>query len=88
MEFAIDKWHNISGDLYYFGRGVAQNYQKAKEWFEKSAAQGNADAQLYLGAMYYSGEGVAQNYQKAKEWFEKSAAQGNADAQNNLRDLF
>ena len=30
---------------------------KAREWFEKAAAQGNKDAQNNLGIMHYNGEG-------------------------------
>ena len=48
--------------MYYNGLGVEKDYQKAKEWYEKAAAQGNARAQTNLGDMYYNGEGVSQNY--------------------------
>ena len=54
------------------------------ELFQKSAEQGNVDAQNNLGVMYYAGEGVPRDPAKAKEWFKKAAAQGNADAQVNL----
>ncbi|MBQ5512737.1 MAG: sel1 repeat family protein, partial [Bacteroidales bacterium] len=38
-------------------------------WFEKSAAQGNADAQLALGKCYLKGKGVAEDAAKAKDLF-------------------
>lgn len=38
---------------YYKGYGVEQDYKLAKEWFKKSAGQGNARAQNYLGLIYY-----------------------------------
>ena len=48
------------------------------------ANQGDAEAQVALGAMYNLGEGVRQDYTKAAHWFEKAANQGNADTQYNL----
>jgi TPR repeat protein len=40
--------------MYYLGQGVKVDYNKAAQWYEKAAEQGNADAQFYLGGMYYS----------------------------------
>ncbi len=68
--------------------GVPQNYTKAREWLEKAAAQGDAEAQYNLGIMYDNGQGVRQNYAKAREWYEKAAAQGNVEAQYNLGCLY
>ena len=36
------------GGLYARGEGVTQDYHKAREWYEKAAAAGNADAQQRL----------------------------------------
>jgi TPR repeat protein len=41
------------GYAYYKGYGVEQDYNLAKEWFKKSAGQGNSKAQNYLGLIYY-----------------------------------
>lgn len=51
-----------------------------------AAAQGNAEAQLYLGNMYRQGKGVAQDYARAHMWFNLSAASGYAEAVK-ARDL-
>ena len=67
---------------------VKHDYIKAAEWFEKAAAQGNADAQTFMGNLYRDGLGVEQDYIKAKEWHEKASAQGHADAQFNLGYLY
>ncbi len=72
------------GLLYESGRGVAQNYAKAREWYEKAAAKGDAIAMSNLGGLYADGFGVAQDYAKAREWYEKAADKGNAIAMNNL----
>ena len=66
------------GVLYFLGKGVEQNYNKAKEYFELSAKQNNSNALLYLGIIYAEGLGVEQNYNKAKEYYELSANQNNS----------
>ena len=60
----------------------------AKDWFQKAADQGHADAQNNLGIMYYEGEGVSRDFVKAAHWFRQSAEQGNADAQYNLGTMY
>ena len=69
------------GEMYFYGRGVFQDYAKAVEWYRKSAEQGNADAQYNLGFMYRCALGISQDNAKAMEWYQKSAEQGNAYAQ-------
>ena len=76
------------GFIYAQGSGVQQDYQKAREWYEKAAAQGLPEAQLNLGILYDQGLGVRQDYQKAREWYEKAAAQGLPEAQLNLGILY
>jgi TPR repeat protein len=76
------------GALYDTGRGVAQDYGKARESFEKAAAKGNANAMAYLGVLYENGQGVAQDYGKAREWYKNAAAKGNANAMGNLGSLY
>ena len=46
---------------------MAQDYVKAREWFEKAAAKGNAIAMFELGVLYSNGQdskgqGVAHRY--------------------------
>ncbi|WP_052122847.1 SEL1-like repeat protein [Gallibacterium anatis] len=76
------------GILYDWGKGVPQDYQKAKYYYELSANQGNSTAQVSLGMLYQSGLGVSQDYQKAKYYYELSANQGNSLAQWLLGDLY
>ena len=37
------------GNCYHDGKGILQDYNKAYEYYKKSAEQGNADAQTKLG---------------------------------------
>lgn len=76
------------GSLYHFGQGVPQDYEKARQWFEKAAVQGDAMAKNWLGGYYESGLGVHQDYAKAYEWYEQAAIQGNPFAQYNLGVLY
>src|SRR5262249_9752057 len=75
------------GWLYANGQGVAQDYAKARRWYEKAADKGETTAMLNLGLLYDNGQGVAQDYAKAREWYEKAAAKGNANATINLKKL-
>jgi len=52
------------------------------------AVQGDANAQLELGAMYYFGDGVSQDYNKSFKWYSKSAEQGTSAAQGALGTLY
>jgi uncharacterized protein len=42
---------NILGVMYEFGHGVAQDYGKAREWYQKAADAGNAIGMDHLGAL-------------------------------------
>jgi uncharacterized protein len=66
---------------------VAQDYNTARECFEKAAAKGDATAMNNLGLLYQNGQGVAQDYGKGREWYEKAAAKGDADAKARLEKL-
>ncbi len=76
------------GVLYVNGWGVAQDYAKAREWYEKAADKGDADAMRNLGVLYANGWGVAQDDAKAREWYEKATETGDASAMNKLGALY
>lgn len=56
--------------------------------FLKSAEQGYAPAQLFLGYFYVSGEIVEKNEGKAVYWYTRAAMQGSAEAQFKLGVLY
>jgi TPR repeat protein len=62
--------------MYKDGSGVPQDYAQARQWLEKAATQGNANAQFDLESLYAFGHGVPQDYAMARLWYEKAAAQG------------
>lgn len=49
----------LMGERYQFGRGVTQNLETAKSWFEKAAAQGDTDAKRSL-TNHFSGAALSQ----------------------------
>ena len=67
--------------MYANGEGVPQDDAEAVRWYRLAAEQGNAGAQLNLGAMYSNGEGVPQDDAEAVRWYRLAAEQGNAGAQ-------
>ena len=56
-----------------------------REW-KPLAKQGDADAQVNLGAMYRQERGVLQDYVRAHMWFNIAASQGKKNA-IKARDL-
>jgi len=75
-----------------FDKGLAAYNAKdfataLREW-RPLAAQGNADAQFFLGLMYGNGLGVTQDYKEAARLYGLAAAQGNADAQFFLGEMY
>ncbi|MBR7069190.1 MAG: SEL1-like repeat protein [Oxalobacter sp.] len=76
------------GRLYFQGKGVPQNAQKAFELYSDAAWKGSAPAQYYLGLMYEKGQWIPSSYSKAFEWYDKAAKQGYAAAQCNLGCLY
>ena len=64
------------------------DYAQAMKFWRPLAAQGDAQAQVSLGALYATGQGVPQDSQEALKWFRLAAAQGNAMAQYNLSNMY
>ena len=75
------------GLMYWYGRGVKQDYAEAVKWFTKAAeCVRHKEAEYFLGGAYYTGQGVQQDYAEAVKWYRKSAEKGNAEAQNIMGD--
>jgi TPR repeat protein len=70
------------------GEGAPKDPAKAREWYEKSAAQGRTTAMALLAKLYEDGEGVEQDYKKAFELYEKAAMLGEEIAQSAMGKLY
>ena len=75
------------GNLYHFGRGVAQDDRLAFLYYEKAAQQGHAECQSFLAAFYFEGKGCEQSYERAAGWFKRAASTGHMQAQFMLAGL-
>jgi Sel1 repeat len=74
----------LLGQMYYRGRGVAQDDREAATWFRRAADRGDTTGQFFLGGMYSEGRGVPQDYAESAKWYERAAEQGDGQAQYNL----
>lgn len=72
-----------SGKAYFHGeqRFIRQDYEKAREFFEKAAGKGNPVALYYLGNLYNDGLGVEQDEERARLYYLRAAEKGHPDAQ-------
>ncbi len=66
------------GWIYERGIGVAQDFAKAREWYAKAMANGNADALARMGLLYEFGLGVEKSFDKAAEYYQRAIREDNA----------
>lgn len=75
----------LLGYMLEFGVGMPKNLVSARQWLEKSAAQGHPAGQLELG--YFLRNHVPEEAGRARELYELAAAQDYAKAKSHLGDL-
>lgn len=80
-------WYRI-GKMHCYGLGTKQNYEKAFEWFLKSAQEGNKFAQYSLANLYYYGNGAERNLKEAFGWYMRSAKQGQPYASYAVTQMY
>lgn len=64
---------NYVGEIYLKGLGTAPDYDKARTWFEKAAAQGSKRARINLGYLYEQGLGVPKDMAKALNLYREAS---------------
>lgn len=78
--------------MYFYGRGVPEDEDKALQWARRSADQGNLDAMYFIGNMYVFGDRLPKSVQdpdqEAARWYFEAARKGHADAEYGLGLLF
>ena len=79
----LEKWY-LTGEKYYFGKGVVKDAAEAAKWFRKAAERNHVEAQRCLGNCYCFGEGVAKDYVEAFKWYRKAADKNDAGAEFRL----
>lgn len=75
-------------NFYERGLGVARNFAKALEWYEKAAAAGIPEGNFALGICYEVGVGNPGDMEKAMAAFERAAEKGMAPAMHKLASLY
>lgn len=68
---------NYVGEIYLKGLGTDPDYAKAKEWFEKAAAQNSRRARINLGYLYEQGLGVDKDIAKALNLYGEASGVSN-----------
>jgi hypothetical protein len=76
------------GRIYEGGEGVAKDYAKAANWYQKSALAGDHRAQLLLSLMYARGRGVPQDDKQGLYWLSKASADDPPQKQMAERSLY
>jgi len=71
------------GTCYELGRGVPQDFGRARELYLSAAAKGNVRAMYYLGVVYDKGRGVPADDGTAAQWYRQAADAGYPIAQFN-----
>jgi TPR repeat protein/serine/threonine protein kinase len=76
------------GNMYHNGIGTTQDLGKAKDWYERGAAEGDETSMAGLGNAYFYAEGTPKDDTEAYKWYQKAAGQGNAFAMYMLGVLY
>lgn len=76
--------NHLLGELYYGGKGVTKDLERACEFWEEAHSQGSVSATINLGLLYQE----QGNLCKAMEFHEKGRSLGRADAAHHLGVLF
>lgn len=79
---------NDLGIAYAWGKGVAADGAKAREWFEKAAKAGLSVAMKNLGVLFEDNDLMPRDYAKAMEWYAKASESGNVVAMVNLGNMY
>jgi TPR repeat protein len=62
------------GLMYHEGKGVAQDFQQARQHYEAAATAGHGEAMLLLARLYIEGKGVPRDARKARELMQQAQA--------------
>ncbi|TRX74268.1 tetratricopeptide repeat protein [Pseudomonas mangiferae] len=65
-----------------------ENLPEALSACQRSAREGDSEAQYELGEFFYDGKRTPRDLQQALNWFEQASLQGHANAQLRLGSMF
>ena len=79
----------LLGQCFYSGLGGCKvDFKEAERWYQKAAAQRNADAMHQLGILYLTGRGGRQSTSDGVQLLAGAADLGNTDSQRELAFLY
>lgn len=79
----------LLGQCFHFGLGGCKvDFKEAKGWYQKAAAQKNADAMHQLGMLYLAGRGVRQSTAKGVQLLTGAAELGHSGSLRELAFLY
>ncbi|CAL9121617.1 unnamed protein product [Musa acuminata var. zebrina] len=64
----------LIGDAYYYGRGIARDYERAAEAYMHARSQSNAQAIFNIGYMHEHGQGLPLDLHLAKRYYDQALA--------------
>lgn len=75
-----------------YGRSIDTEVRGAERkqafaWCQHAAAEGNIEAQYYLGRFYHWGIGTPENRTLALQWYTTAASRGHIEAEDAQRGL-
>lgn len=76
------------GNNYFYGRGYAQDYPKAIEFYKKAADLGHSRSESQLALIHLKGIGVPQDPKIAFDYAKKSADKDDEDGLNTLAIMY
>jgi hypothetical protein len=68
------------GFMYYSGKGVRRDDQRALFWFRHAADSGQPTAQFFLGMQYFYGLGVPRDLAQAYSWCDIALTNGYSES--------
>jgi TPR repeat protein len=71
-------------DMYFWGKGVTQDFAKGMSWCQKAADRGDARAEMKLAGLYGASENPAHDPAQALLWAQKAAMTGDMQAEDML----
>ena len=74
--------------MYRFGKGIAQNYQKAIKWYRLAALSGSVSAQNNLGNLYKNGQGTKPSFSEAFKWYKMAYDRGEVSSAYNIAQMY
>lgn len=79
-EAGISRAQLMTGWIYHHGLGLQENFEEARNWYSRAAAEGSIEAQFNLGVVCMK----QGNFTAGHDWYQKAASEGYLPARYRL----